>query len=154
MANWGIDLVNSLRDKTATAPLPPFIIHLKLDESMQIDEAEHGRVVQNWTPGPHFGMPDGFVQGGLFCTIADISQGVAMLTTLDQFENWATLDFHIRFMRLVRVGEVVRIESTGVNKSRNNALIETVFAAVGGKPIARVTGGWARSDRERQWGVI
>jgi len=62
---------------------------------MRIDEIEHGHVVQNWTPGPHFAMPDGFVQGGLFCTIADISQGVAMLTTPDQFENWATLDFHI-----------------------------------------------------------
>jgi len=57
-------------------------------------------------------------------------------------------------MRLVRVGEVVRIESTVVNKSRNNAVIETAFAVVGGKPIARVMGGWARSDRERQWGVM
>jgi acyl-coenzyme A thioesterase PaaI-like protein len=118
MANWGVDLVNSLRNKTAKAPLPPFIIHLKLDEGMLIDEVEHGRVVQNWTPGPHFAMPDGFVQGGLFGTIADISQGVAMLTTQDQFENWATLDFHIRFMRLVRVGEVVRIESTVVKEQK------------------------------------
>ena len=45
MANWGVDLVNSLRNKTATAPLPPFIIHLKLDESMLIDEVEHGAQV-------------------------------------------------------------------------------------------------------------
>jgi len=37
MVNWGIDLVSALRNKTAKAPLLPFIIHLKLDESMLID---------------------------------------------------------------------------------------------------------------------
>ena len=57
MANWGIDLVNSLCNETAAAPLPPFIIHLRLDESLRIDEIEHRRVAQNWTPGPHFAMP-------------------------------------------------------------------------------------------------
>ena len=65
MANWGVDLVNSLRNKTATVPLPPFIIHLKLDESARIDEVEHGRVVQNRTPVCTSRCPDGFVQGGL-----------------------------------------------------------------------------------------
>ena len=38
-------------------------------------------------------------------------------------------------MRLVRIVEVVRIESTVFNKSRKNAVIETAFAAVGGKLI-------------------
>jgi acyl-coenzyme A thioesterase PaaI-like protein len=132
MANWGVDLVNSLRNKTAR-PLSSTSSSMKACGSTRLST---GASCRTGPQARHFAMPDGFVQGGLFGTIADISQGVAMLTTQDQFENWATLDFHIRFMRLVRVGEVVRIESTVVNKSRNNAVIETTFAPVGGKLLA------------------
>lgn len=153
MAQWGVSILNSIRDKTAAIAPPPFVSHLKLDQSLRIDEIEDGRVVQSWTPAAHFGMPDGIVQGGLFCSIADMSQAFALLTTQNAIENWATLDFHVRFLRLARIGEVVRIESEVVNKTESKALVETSFVSDDGKLLARVTGGWTKSSRERAWGV-
>jgi len=38
-------------------------------------------------------MPDGIVQGGLLCAIADMSQTFALFSVLDAYEVWPTLDF-------------------------------------------------------------
>jgi len=150
MASWGIAFVTSIRDEKV--PPPPFAAHLRLRQGIRIDEIEEGRVTQTWTVEPHFTLPDGIVQGGLLCTIADLGQTFAMFTTLDAYETWPTLDFHIRFLRPIRAGDVIRIESKVVNKSRNGAVIETTFASGEGKLIARVTGGWARAERQRAGG--
>jgi uncharacterized protein (TIGR00369 family) len=151
MAKWGIDFVNSVRDEKV--PPPPFVAHLNLHQGLRIDEVEEGHVVQTWTIEPHFAAPDSIVQGGLACTIADVSQSLAMLTTLDAYETWPTLDFHIRFVRPMRVGESVRVESKVVNKSRNGAVIETSFVSGDRKLLAHVTGGWTRAERQRELGI-
>jgi uncharacterized protein (TIGR00369 family) len=147
MGKWGIDLVNSIREEKV--PAPPFAAHLKLRQDVRFEEIEERRVVQTWTVAPHFTLPDGIVQGGLLGAIADMSQTMAIFSTLDAFETWPTLDFHIRFVRPIRQGEAVRIESKVVNKSRNGAVAETTFTSAEGKLLARVTGGWTRAERQR-----
>ena len=147
MGKWGLDFVHAVgNDKV---PAPPFVAHLKLRQGVRFEEIAEGRVVQTWTVEPHFTLPDGIVQGGLLCTIADMSQTMAMFTTLDHFETWPTLDFHIRFVRPIKVDEAVRIESKVVNKSKNGAVIETTFASADGKLLACVTGGWTKAERQR-----
>jgi uncharacterized protein (TIGR00369 family) len=148
MAKWGLDFVHAVRDEKV--PVPPFAAHLQLRQGVRFEEIEEGRVVQTWTVAPHFTLPDGIIQGGTLCVVADMSQTMAIFTTLDAFETWPTLDFHIRFVRPIRAGDAVRIESRVVNKSRSNAVIETTFASADGKLLARVTGGWTRADRQRE----
>ena len=147
MAKWGMDFVQSVRD--GKIPPPPFAAHLKIREGVRFEEIEEGRVVQTWTVAPHFTLPDGIIQGGLLCAVADMSQTMAIMTTHDAFETWPTLDFHVRFVRPIKVAEAVRIESKVVNKSRNNAVIETTFTSADGKLLASVTGGWTKADRQR-----
>ena len=147
MAKWGMDFVNSIRDEKV--PAPPFGVHLELRQGVRFEQIEEGHVVQTWTVAPHFTLPDGIIQGGTLNVIADMSQTMALMTTHDAFETWPTLDFHTRFVRPIRAGDAVRVESTVVNKSKNGAVIETTFASADGKLLARVTGGWMKVDRVR-----
>jgi uncharacterized protein (TIGR00369 family) len=147
MAKWGIDLVTSISQEKV--PAPPFAAHLQLRKGVRFEAIEEGRVVQTWTVAPHFTLPDGIIQGGLLGAVADMSQTMAIFTTLEAPETWPTLDFHFRFVRPIKVGDVVRIESKVLNKSRNNAVIETTFASADGKLLASVTGGWTRAERQR-----
>ncbi len=147
MAQWGMDFVNSIRDEKM--PAPPFAAHLKLRQDVRFETIEEGRVVQIWTVAPHFTLPDGIIQGGLLGTVADVSQTFALFTTYEAFETWPTLDFHIRFVRPIKVGDAVRVESNVLNKSKNGAVIETTFTSADGKLLACVTGGWTRAERQR-----
>jgi uncharacterized protein (TIGR00369 family) len=147
MAKWGMDFVNSIREEKF--PTPPFAAHLRLRQDVRFETVEEGRVVQIWTVAPHFTLPDGIIQGGLLCSVADMSQTMALMTTHDAFETWPTLDFHTRFVRPMKAGDVVRIESKVVNKSKNTALIETTFTSVDDKLLARVSGGWVKAERQR-----
>ncbi len=152
MPNWGLDFLRSMRDGTLSKPPAPFVAHLNLRQSARIEEFEEGRVVQSWTVEKQFTLPDGIVQGGLLCAIADMSQTFAIFSTLDAFEIWPTLDFHIRFIRPVRMGEIVRVESRVVSRGKASAVVETTLENADGKLLARVTGGWAKAGRERTFG--
>jgi uncharacterized protein (TIGR00369 family) len=93
-----------------------------------------------WTVEKHFTLPDGIVQGGLLCTIADQSQTFALFSMLDAHEVWPTLDLHIRFIRPVRNDDVVRVESNVVSRTKVTAVVETTFENSERKLLARATG--------------
>ena len=148
MAKWGLEFVNSVLEQKI--PEPPFAAHLKLRDGLRFETIEAGRVVQVWTVAPHFTLPDGIVHGGLLCSVADVSQAMALFTTHEAFEAWSTLDFHTRFVRPIKSDDAVRIESKVVNKSRHFAVVETTFSTtMEGKLLATVTGGWTKPDRQR-----
>jgi uncharacterized protein (TIGR00369 family) len=151
MSKWGLDFLKTMRDGTLSTPPPPFAAHLNLRQSVRIEDFEEGRVVLNWTVEKHFTLPDGIVQGGLLCAIADMSQTFALFSMLDAHEVWPTLDFHIRFMRPIRIDDVVRVESKVVSRSKMSAVVETTFESSERKLLARVSGGWAKAGRERTW---
>ena len=140
-----------MRDGTLSTPPPPFAAHLNLRQSVRIEDFEEGRVVLNWTVEKHFTLPDGIVQGGLLCAIADMSQTFALFSMLDAHEVWPTLDFHIRFIRPARNDDVVRVESRVVSRTKMSAVVETTFENSERKLLAGVTGGWAKAGRERTW---
>jgi uncharacterized protein (TIGR00369 family) len=111
-----------------------------------VHTVEPGRIGSTWTPGKHFSLPDGYIQGGLLCALADGGQWLAIATTLKALEPWVTLDLHIRFARPIKAGEQVEIESRVLNRSKTSALVETTFTRADGKLAAKVTGGWSKSE--------
>jgi uncharacterized protein (TIGR00369 family) len=151
MSKWGLDFLQAMRDGTLSSQPPPFAAHLNLRRSVRIEDFEEGRVALNWTVENHFMLPDGIVQGGLLCAIADMSQTFALFQMLDAPEVWPTLDFHIRFIRPVRNDDVVPVESRVVSRSKMSAVAETTFENSERKLPAHVTGGWAKAGRERTW---
>jgi uncharacterized protein (TIGR00369 family) len=151
MSKWGLDFLQPMRDGTLASQPPPFAAHLNLRQSVRIEDFEEGRVLLSWTVEKHFTLPDGVVQGGLLCAIADMSQTFALFSMLEAHEVWPTLDLHIRFIRPISTGDVVRVESKVVNRSKMSAVVETAFESSERKLLARVSGGWAKAGRERTW---
>lgn len=142
----GLDFARAVQARSAEIPRPPWGEHMRIHEENIFDVVEFGHVVSRWTPGAHFTVPDGYVQGGLIASIADAGQGLAIMTTHDTPEAWVTIDLHIRFVRPIKLGQTVTIESIVITKTRNTAIIETNVAFAPDKLVARVTGGWRRSE--------
>ena len=146
MAFSGLEFANAIKERRFPAPLPPWVEHMRVHEENLVETVEVGRIVSVWTPGKHFTVPDGYVQGGLVCALADGGQALAITTTLDAFEPWVTVDLHTRFVRPIKAGERVEIESRVLSRTKTTAIVESTFTIAGGKLAVRVTGGWRKSE--------
>jgi uncharacterized protein (TIGR00369 family) len=146
MAFSGLDLANAIKSRKNPLPLPPWVEHMRVHEENLVHTVEAGRIGSTWTPGKHFSVPDGYVQGGLLGALADGGQWLAIATTQDAVEPWVTLDLHMRFVRPLKAGEPIEIESRVLNRSKTSALVETTFTRADGKLAAKVTGGWSKSE--------
>lgn len=146
MAFSGLDLAHAIKARKNPFPLPPWVEHMRVHEENLVHTVEAGRIGSTWTPGKQFSLPDGYVQGGLLTALADGGQWLAIATTLEALEPWVTLDLHIRFVRPIKAGESVEIESRVMNRSRTSAFVETTFTRADGKLAAKVTGGWTKSE--------
>ena len=146
MAFSGLDLANAIKARKNPLPLPPWVEHMRVHEENLVHTVEPGRIVSLWTPGQHCTVPDGYVQGGLLGALADGGQWLAIATTQETIEPWVTLDLHIRFVRPIKGGETIEIESRVLNRSKTSAFVETAFTRVDGKLAAKVTGGWSKSE--------
>jgi acyl-coenzyme A thioesterase PaaI-like protein len=146
MAFSGLDLANAIKAGRPPLPPPPWVEHMRVHIENPIQSVEAGRIVTAWTPGPHFSLGDGYVQGGLLAAMADGGQWLAIATTQDTIEPWVTLDLHTRFVRRIKAGERVDIEHRVVNRSKTAAIVETTFTLSDGKLAAKVTGGWRKPE--------
>jgi uncharacterized protein (TIGR00369 family) len=146
MIATGLDFARAIQERRPDMPRPPWGEHMRVHEENIIDIVEFGRVLSRWTPGKHFTVPDGYVQGGLIASVADAGQGLAIMTTHDTPEAWVTIDVHIRFVRPIKLGETVTIESLVLTKTKNTAIIETTVSLPNDRMVARITGGWRRSE--------
>jgi uncharacterized protein (TIGR00369 family) len=142
----GLEFVQAIAERRFPAPLPPWVEHMRVHEENLVHTVEVGRIVSTWTPGKQFSLPDGYVQGGLLAALADGGQFTAIATTLEALEPWVTLDLHVRFVRPIKAGETVELDSRVMNRARNSAFVETTFTRADGKLAAKVTGGWAKSE--------
>lgn len=143
----GLDFALAIKARRFLAPLPPWVEHMRVHEENLVEVVEVGRIVSRWTPGKQFTVPDGYVQGGLICALADGGQGLAITTTLETFEPWVTLDLHIRFVRPIKAGQTVTLDSRVLSKTKMTAISETTVALVEGEKLAAiVTGGWRKSE--------
>jgi uncharacterized protein (TIGR00369 family) len=152
MTHWGMDFVTAIKAGRSPFPPPAWMTHLGLagTDAYVIDTAAPGRVVSIWTPVAHFTVPDGFVLGGLITAVADGAHMLALMTLSETPQNWVTTDFHTRFVRAVRAGETVRIDTEVVNRGRSSAIVEARFTLAGDKLAAIVTGAWRAVDMERR----
>ncbi|MBY0563277.1 MAG: PaaI family thioesterase [Hyphomonadaceae bacterium] len=146
MSFSGLDLALAIKERRFLAPLPPWVEHMRVHEENLVEQVEVGRIVSRWTPGRQFTVPDGYVQGGLICAVADGGQGLAVTTTLETFEAWVTLDLHIRFVRPIKAGQTVTLDSRVLSKTKNTAIAETTVMLEGDRLAAVVTGGWRKSE--------
>lgn len=146
MAFSGLDLAKAIKAGASPFPPPPWVEHMRVHIENPIQSAEAGRIVTAWTPGAHFSLGDGYVQGGLLAAMADGGQWLAIATTQETIEPWVTLDLHTRFVRRIKAGERVEIEHRVVNRSKTSAIVETTFTLEGGKLAAKVTGGWRKHE--------
>lgn len=146
MALSGLEFARAIAERRFLAPLPPWVEHMRVHEENLVHTVEVGRIVSTWTPGRHFAVPDGYVQGGLLAALADGGQFTAIMTTSEALEPWVTLDLHLRFARPIKVGQSVEIESRVLNRTQTSALVETTFALPGGKLAAKADGGWRKSQ--------
>jgi uncharacterized protein (TIGR00369 family) len=146
MAFSGLDLANAIKARRFPKPLAPWAEHMRVTEENLVEVVEAGRIVSAWTPGQQFTVSDGYVQGGLICALADGGQFLAIATTLEAIEPWVTIDLHTRFVRAIKAGEPVEIESRVLSKTKTSAIVETTFTIAEGKLAAKVTGGWRRSE--------
>jgi acyl-coenzyme A thioesterase PaaI-like protein len=145
MALSGLELARAIKERRFPMGLAPWAEHMRVHEENLVAIAEPGRIVSHWTPGRQFAVPDGYVQGGLLCALADGGQWLCIVSTAQTIEPWVTLDLHTRFARPIRCGEPVEIESRVLNRSKTSAIVETTFTLAGGKLAAKITGGWRKS---------
>lgn len=146
MAFSGLDLANAIKERRFAGPLAPWVLHMRVHEENLIQIVEPGRILTHWTPGEHFTVSDGYVQGGLISALADGGQWLTIATTQESVEPWVTLDLHTRFVRPMKAGERVEIEHRVLNRSKTSAVVETTFTLRDGKLAAKVTGGWRKSE--------
>ncbi|WP_395647554.1 PaaI family thioesterase [Terricaulis sp.] len=145
----GLAFVKAIQEKRAPGGgPPPWVAHMRVMEENLIESVEPGRLVTNWTPGPQFTVNDGYVQGGLLSAMADGGQFTTLMSMFTEFEMWVTMDLHARFVRPIKGGSTVRIESVVLNKSKTNAVVESTFT-VDGKLAAKITGGWRKIEQGR-----
>ncbi len=142
----GLDFANAIKERRFPSAPAPWAEHMRVLEENLVEVVESGRIVTAWTPGKQFTVSDGYVQGGLICALADGGQALAITTTLDALEPWVTMDLHTRFVRPIKAGERVEIESRVLSKTRTTAIVESTFMLPGDKLAARVTGGWRKSE--------
>jgi uncharacterized protein (TIGR00369 family) len=120
-----------------------------------------GMTVDSATPGAsscslaaaseHFN-PFGTVHGGILCDLADLSMGMAFMTTLNPGESLATIELKINYVRPAREGKLTAT-SRVVHRGRSTGLIECDITDVSGRLIARASSTCmvVKDDRVLTW---
>lgn len=91
----GLEYMHAVRD--GTAAWPPMGVLM----SLEMVEAERGRVVLRSTPGEEHYNPLGIVHGGLLCTLLDTVIGCATHTTLEQGTGYTSIELKVSYLRPV-----------------------------------------------------
>ncbi|MEM9571149.1 MAG: PaaI family thioesterase [Pseudomonadota bacterium] len=127
---------------------PPYVRGMNLS-GLRFTAVQPGRFYMEWTVGAHLTHYDGIVQGGVVNVIADSGQSFAFWTTAQEDESYSTAEFTTRFFRPMKAGQVIRVVSEVVNRSRRLGVIESRFEdKEGGKLCAIVTGTWMPTKRD------
>lgn len=76
---------------------------------MKVDERHHN--------------PMGGVHGGILCDLADAAMGIAMVTTLNDKENFTTINFQINYLRSIDEADLIA-EAVVVKRGKNIGYVE------------------------------
>lgn len=83
------------QDRFATAPISQLI-------GFQIEPGPPGEAVVLLAVDDRLHNPMGRVHGGVLAALSDAAMGIAFGRTLDDGQEFATIDLHVHFMRPVR----------------------------------------------------
>lgn len=127
---------------------PPFVQGMDLT-GLRFTRVSPGQFDMVWTIEAHLTHYDGMVQGGIVNVIADTGQSFAYSTTSKEMEAFSTADFVTRFIRPMKTGDVIEVNSEVVNRSRRLGIVETRFInQQTGKLCVTVTGSWMIVNRD------
>jgi len=116
-------------------PPPPIVMALGITMIRAGDgTAEFGYVAD----GRH-ANPMGTLHGGILCDLADAAMGVALASTLDEGESFATLELHINFLRPVWDAKLTA-KGRIVSRGRTVAMTACDIVDEDQRHIAAVTG--------------
>jgi uncharacterized protein (TIGR00369 family) len=83
------------QDRFATAPISQLI-------GFQVEPGPMGEAVVRLEVDHRLHNPMGRVHGGVLAALSDAAMGIAFGRTLDDGQDFATIDLHVHFMRPVR----------------------------------------------------
>ena len=101
------------------------IVHLEVGSArMEMDADE-----RHWNPM-------GTLHGGVLCDIADAAMGMAFATTLDEGQNFTTIELKINFLRPVIKSHLVAVGKV-ISRGRTIGLVECDVTNPEGKLVAK-----------------
>ncbi|MDO8422348.1 MAG: PaaI family thioesterase [Parvibaculum sp.] len=109
---------------------PPHVAALKLYAG-KLTVLERGRIRYDWPVDPTFLNPVA-VFGGYLATLADQTCSFALMTMLEDNQNFTTSDLQMHFFRPVTKG-ILSCEGHVVNVSKTQAYVEATFTNDDGK---------------------
>ena len=127
----GLEYMHAVRD--GTAAWPPMGVLM----SIELVEAERGRVVMTCTPGEEHYNPLGIIHGGLLCTLLDTVMGCATHTTLEQGTGYTSIELKVSYLRPVTL-DTGALTATGsvVKDGRRVVFAESEVADADGNLVA------------------
>lgn len=82
--------------------------------------------------------PFGTVHGGILCDLADLTMGMAFMTTLDIGEGLATIELKINYLRPARTGKLTA-EAKVSHRGRTTGFVECSITDEAGKLVAKAS---------------
>tara|TARA_R110000868_G_scaffold125417_7_gene331378 strand:+ start:9319 stop:9747 length:429 start_codon:yes stop_codon:yes gene_type:complete len=113
---------------------PPHVTALNLYAG-KLTVLEKGRIRYDWTVDPAYMNPVA-VFGGYLATLADQTCSFALMTMLEDNQNFTTSDLQMHFFRPVTKG-ILACEGLVVNVSKTQAYVEATFTNDDGKIVLK-----------------
>jgi uncharacterized protein (TIGR00369 family) len=88
--------------------------------------------------GPQHTSPPGTLHGGILCDVADAAMGCAVLSLLEEGEQFATVELKINFLKPVWSGTVTAVGSV-VKRGRTLSLCDCRVTDAQGSLVAYAT---------------
>ena len=145
--NWGLTAVKEALAPGGRTYDLPFMKTAGFSDNITLLHAEQGLVLLEWAAQAPLNSYDGIVHGGMQTAVADIAQGHAFSTLIDQPCGFSTVDLSSRYLRPMPSGQTYQVETRVMEKTRRTALIETVIRRADGKTISRFQGNWQVVER-------
>ncbi len=105
---------------------------------ISISEIGEGRAVGALQARPEHANPMGTLQGGILCSLADATMGMAFASTLQTDESFTTMNLQIHFFRPVWDSQL-RAEGRVVQRSKNTGYLECEITDMASKRIAKAS---------------
>lgn len=106
---------------------------------IKLEEASPGRVVISVERSEKLLQQQGLLHGGLIATLADVSAGLAAITTMPDGREGLTVELKISYMRPV-VAEKIFATGMVIKSGKTFTFVESEITDGSGKLLAKMSG--------------